>query len=260
MRPNTRLLYIETPSNPLMAVTDIAAVAALAKAGGALCFVDSTFATPYHSRPLAYEGVSLVLHSATKYLGGHSDLLAGAAASNDARVLEQVGMALRLFGCALSAFDAYLLIRGLKTLDVRMERHAGNALAIARFLSGHPRVSAVYYPGLPSHPDAALAATQMSRGFGGMLSFDVRGGVEAGRRVVESVRIINLAVSLGGVESLIEHAATMTHVYVPREQREASGITDGLIRLSVGLEDVRDLIADLEQALEAAAAAVAAGH
>ena len=251
IQPNTTVLYAESPANPTMRLTDLKALGAVSAAtkGQTMCIVDGTFATPYHINPLAYAGVDAVIHAATKYMGGHSDLTAGTVSSNDLGFLQQLGKAAKLFGGPLPAFDSYLLLRGLKTLDVRMERHAKNALAVASFLDTHSNVAATYYPGLPSHPDYALACSQFSGGFGGMVSFDV-GTAEAGRHLVESVRLINLAVSLGGVESLIEHPASMTHTMMPVEERVAAGITDGLVRLSVGLEHPDDVINDLDQALK----------
>jgi methionine-gamma-lyase len=264
LRPTTALLYAETPANPTMRLTDLQALGALsASTGGATkCVVDGTFATPYHVNPLAYAGVDAVIHAATKYMGGHSDLTAGTVSSHDAAFMQQLGKAAKLFGGPLPAFDSYLLVRGLRTLDVRMERHARNAARVAAFLEGHAAVAAVYYPGLPSHPDHELAKRQFRNGFGGMLSFVVRaaagGGGDAsaaaGQRVVEGVRLVNLAVSLGGVESLVEHPASMTHTMMPAAERRAAGIEDGLVRLSVGLEDPADLIEDLDQALSRALA------
>ena len=255
VQPNTRLLYAESPSNPTMRLTDLEALGALSLSleGQTACVVDSTFATPYHCNPLSFAGVDAVVHSATKYMGGHSDLTAGTVSANDPQLLQNLGKASRLFGGPLAAMDSFLLQRGLKTLDVRMERHARNALHVATFLESHPAVLACHYPGLQSHPDHALAKCQFRQGsgFGGMLSFDV-GSVEAGKKVVEAVQLANLAVSLGAVETLIEHPASMTHACIPREQRLAAGITDGLIRLSVGLEAPVDLLADLDQALELA--------
>jgi methionine-gamma-lyase len=252
LRPNTTLLYAETPANPTMRLTDLEALGAisLATGGRTRCVVDGTFATPYHTTPLAYAGVDGVIHAATKYMGGHSDLTAGTFSSNDEALLRDVGKAAKLFGGPLPAFDSYLLVRGLKTLDVRMERHARNAAAVAAFLEGHPAVARTFYPGLESHPDHALARRQFRNGFGGMVAFEVSGGAAAGQQLVEGVALVNLAVSLGGVESLVEHPASMTHTMMPRGERLAAGITDGLIRLSVGLESPDDLINDLRQALD----------
>jgi len=252
MRENTRLLYCESPANPTMRVTDIEALGALSAStsGKTICCCDATFATPYLVNPLSYNGIDVVIHSATKYLGGHSDLTAGTVSSKNKEFLERLGKAAKLFGGPLPAMDSYLLIRGMKTLDVRMERHSRNALRVAEFLDSHPLVLKCHYPGLASHPDHALATRQFTagHGYGGMLSFDV-GDLARGKHIVENVKLVNLAVSLGAVESLIEHPASMTHAMVPPDEKELAGITQGLIRLSVGLESAEDLIADLEKAL-----------
>ncbi|MDR7419978.1 MAG: aminotransferase class I/II-fold pyridoxal phosphate-dependent enzyme [Armatimonadota bacterium] len=248
VRRDTRLLYIETPNNPLMQVTDIAAVAAIARRAGAVTICDNTFASPYNQTPLAL-GVDLVVHSATKYLGGHHDLTAGVIVGRRDLVTRAV-RTLRILGPVLDPFAAWLLVRALRTIGIRVERHNQNAQRLAEFLAGHPRVARVNYPGLPSHPQHALAARQM-RGFGGMLSFEVTGGFDAGVRCVESLRLAALAVSLGGHETLVTHPASTTSVGIPKEDRERAGITDGLIRVSVGLEDVEDLIEDFDQALRA---------
>ena len=250
VRPNTKLLYVETPNNPLMQVTDIAAVAALARRIGALTICDNTFASPFNQTPLAL-GVDLVVHSATKYLGGHHDVTAGVIAGRRDLIRRAV-RALRIYGPVLDPFAAWLLVRGLRTLGIRVERHNHNAARLAEFLAGHPRVEKIHYPGLPSHPQHAVAVRQM-RGFGGMLSFEVRGGFEAGVRTVEGLRIASLAVSLGGHETLVTHPASTSSVGIPKADRERAGITDGLIRVSVGLEDADDLIEDFDQALRAAA-------
>ncbi len=249
VRPNTRLLYLESPNNPLVQVTDIAAVVALARRIGAVTVVDNTFATPYNTRPCAL-GVDLVAHSATKYLGGHADVSAGVIAGR-ADLVGRARHFLRIYGPVLDPFAAWLLLRGLKTLGLRVERHNHNAQQLAAFLAGHPQVERANYPGLPSHPGYAIAARQM-RGFGGMLSFEVRGGFDAGVRCVESLRTCLMAVSLGSTETLVTHPASTTSVDIPREHRERAGITDGLIRVSVGVEDIEDLIADFDQALQAA--------
>jgi len=245
--PTTKLLYGETPANPTMRLLDLAALAQIGKKHNILTAVDSTFASPYIQTPLKM-GIDIVIHSATKYLGGHSDLCAGTITCSSSSLLRELYGTVRLLGNSLPAHDSFLLARGIKTLDVRMERHCKNALAVAQFLASHNKVVAVHYPGLPSHPQHALCQSQMKGLGGGMIAFDV-GGVEQGRILIESVKLITLAVSLGGVESLIEHAASMTHTMVNREQRLKGGITDGLIRLSVGLEHPDDLIKDLEQAL-----------
>jgi methionine-gamma-lyase len=249
LRPNTRLLYIETPNNPLMQVTDIAAVVALARRAGAVTICDSTFASPYNQTPVAL-GVDLVVHSATKYLGGHHDLTAGVIVGRRDLIRRAVHM-LRIFGPVLDPFAAWLLVRALRTIGIRVERHNKSAQRLAEFLAAHPRVERVNYPGLASHPQHALAVRQM-RGFGGMLSFEVKGGFQAGVRCVESLRLAALAVSLGGHETLVTHPASTTSVGIPKEDRERAGITDGLIRVSVGLEDIEDLISDFDQALHVA--------
>ncbi|RMG51164.1 MAG: aminotransferase class I/II-fold pyridoxal phosphate-dependent enzyme [Acidobacteria bacterium] len=245
---STQVVYIETPDNPLLGVADIAGIAALAKKVGALLIVDNTFATPFNQRPLAL-GADLVIHSATKYLSGHGDLIAGAVVGSRPLV-SAVREELKEKGAICGPFTAWLLQRGLKTFALRMERHNANGLAVARFLEQHPRVERVHYPGLPSSPHHALARQQM-KGFGGVLSFEVSGGLEAGMRLVNAVTLCTRAVSLGDAETLIEHPASMTHATVPPEQRRAAGITDGLVRLAVGLEDPEDIIADLDRALAA---------
>lgn len=253
VRPNTRLIWAETPCNPTMRLTDLESLGELnldiQKKQPCDLLVDSTFASPFHQLPLSFPGVTASLHSATKYLGGHSDVVAGTVSSRDADWIARFGANLKLLGCTLAPHDAFLLGRGLKTLSVRMERHSKNALAVAEFLEKHPKVTSVAFPGLQSHPDHALALRQMRNGFGGMLSFEVEGDVGSAAKFVESLEVINLAVSLGSVESLIEHPASMTHAMVPREVRLAGGITDSLVRLSVGIEDAQDLIKDLDQAL-----------
>jgi methionine-gamma-lyase len=249
LRSNTRLVYLETPNNPLMQVTDIAAVVALARRTGAVTICDNTFASPYNQTPIAL-GDDLVVHSATKYLGGHHDLSAGVIIGRRDRIRRAVRM-LRIFGPVLDPFAAWLLVRALRTLGIRVERHNQTAARLAEFLAAHPQVERVNYPGLASHAQHALAVRQM-RGFGGMLSFEVKGGFEAGVRCVESLRLATLAVSLGGHETLVTHPASTTSVGIPKEDRERAGITDGLIRVSVGLEDAEDLIGDFDQALRAA--------
>ncbi len=247
IRPTTRVIYAETPANPTMSISDLATIAELGRLNGIVTMVDSTFASPYNQNPIQF-GFNMVLHSATKYLGGHSDIISGSITVDGEELEKKVFQTLKLFGGTMSPFDAFLLIRGIKTLAVRMERHNQNALAIAQFLESHPKVSRVYYPGLESHPQHELVKRQM-RGFGGMIAFEVEGGMNAAKKLIENVKIITLAVSLGGVESLIEHAASMTHTMVPKEERERAGITDGLIRLSVGIESAEDLIQDLKQVL-----------
>jgi cystathionine gamma-synthase len=245
IRPNTKVLWVETPSNPLMKITDIAALAELGHAAGVTVVVDNTFASPYLQNPLAF-GADVVVHSTTKYLGGHSDVLGGALVMNDDALATAVGFLQFAAGAVSSPMDAWLTTRGIKTLAVRVERHSSNALAIAEALAVHPSIERVYYPGLPDHPGHELAARQM-RAFGGMLSVAVRGGAAAARKLAESTEIFQLAESLGGVESLIEHPARMTHASVAGTELE---VPADLIRLSVGIEDVDDLIDDLRQALD----------
>lgn len=249
---NTRLIWVESPTNPTLKVVDLEAVVSVAREHGALTACDNTFATPALQRPLEL-GFDLVVHSATKYLGGHSDALGGLVATNRPDLAERLRFLQNAVGAVLGPFDSYLVLRGIKTLAVRMERHSRNARRIAVWLEAHPRVRRVAYPGLPSHPQYSLARAQMHLGGapagGGMITFWIKGGLPASRRFLEKVRLIALAESLGGVESLIEHPAIMTHASVPPEQRAALGIDDGLCRLSVGIEHPDDLIADLEQAL-----------
>lgn len=248
IRPNTKMVWIETPTNPMLKLTDIAAVAKIAREKGLISVVDNTFATPWNQRPIAM-GVDIVVHSATKYIGGHSDIIGGVAIVGDnADLAERMKFIQNATGGILGPFDSFLALRGVKTLDVRMERHSNSAMKIAEWLSHHPKVEKVWYPGLPSHPQHALAKRQM-RGFGGMVTAVLKGDLDASRRMLSACKIFTLAESLGGVESLIEHPAIMTHASVPKEQREALGISDGLIRLSVGIESVEDLIADLDEAL-----------
>lgn len=248
--PATELVWLETPTNPLMQVVDIAEVAEIAHEYGALCAVDNTFATPYLQRPLEL-GADIVAHSLTKYLGGHSDVVAGALVTDDKNLDEQLGFYQNSVGATPDPFACFLVLRGTKTLPVRMERHCENARELAAWLDDQPAVDRVYYPGLDSHPQHDLAATQMAD-FGGMLSFELDGTLEMARSLVSNTEVFTLAESLGGVESLIEQPATMTHASVPREVRREAGVTDGLVRVSVGLEDVTDLRIDLERALAAA--------
>jgi cystathionine gamma-lyase len=250
LRKETKLVWIESPTNPMLKLVDLAEVARIARAHGARTVVDNTFATPWFQRPIAH-GIDLVAHSTTKYLNGHSDVIGGAVLTNDAELFERLRFVQNAVGAVPSPMDAFLVLRGLKTLHVRMERHAANALAIARHLEGHAQVERVTYPGLPSHPQHALAKRQMT-GFGGMLTFVLRGGLEAASAFLRAVRIFACAESLGGVESLIEHPAIMTHASVPRETRERLGIVDGFIRVSAGIENVEDLVEDLERGFAAA--------
>jgi cystathionine gamma-lyase len=248
MRKETRLIWIETPSNPMLKLIDLAMVAEIAKKRGILCVADNTFASPVVQRPLEH-GFDLVMHSATKYLNGHSDMVGGIVVVGENKELaERMAFLQNAVGAVAGPFDSFLALRGLKTLALRMERHCENALAIAEHLAAHPKVARVHYPGLKSHPQHALARRQMER-YGGMVTAELKGDLAAARRFLERVEIFALAESLGGVESLIEHPAIMTHASLPPEQRQALGIDDTLIRLSVGIEDLEDLIADLDQAL-----------
>jgi cystathionine beta-lyase/cystathionine gamma-synthase len=246
IRPQTRMLYIETPTNPTMVLTDIAAVARLAREHRLLLAVDNTFMSPYCQRPLKL-GADIVVHSMTKYLNGHSDAVGGIVVLGRAELVDPIYFIQRSAGAILAPLECWLIARGIKTLAVRMEQHNRNGMAVARFLETHPRVHRVLYPGLPSHPQHELARRQQ-RGFGAMLSFDL-GSLEAARELLNHVRLCSLAESLGGVETLISHPALMTHASMPPEVRRRIGITDGLVRLSVGIEDVEDIIADLDQAL-----------
>ncbi|HEX8503203.1 MAG TPA: aminotransferase class I/II-fold pyridoxal phosphate-dependent enzyme [Pyrinomonadaceae bacterium] len=246
LRPNTRVVYAESPTNPLMKITDLRAVAELARARGVTTIVDNTFATPLNQRPLEF-GFDCVVHSATKYLGGHSDVTAGVVVSSR-EFVERAWHFSLLAGSILSPFDGWLLLRGLRTLGMRVARHNSNALALARFLEGHAGVERVHYPGLESHPQHALARSQMS-GFTGMLSAELRGGFEAAERLISSLRLATHAASLGGHETLIVHPAAMWRGYMTAEQLRARGLSDALVRVSVGIEDERDLIRDFERAL-----------
>jgi cystathionine beta-lyase/cystathionine gamma-synthase len=250
IRPNTKLILVETPANPTLSVTDLAGVARLGRQHGIRTVADNTFATPINQNPLRL-GIDAVFHSATKALSGHSDVSAGAVVGSR-RFIREAWYTLKLLGPVLNPFDAWLVMRGLRTLALRARRQNENAQAVARFLSRHPAVSRVHYPGLPSHPGHRVARRQMS-GFGGLLSFDLKGGLKAGVRLVESLKVITLAVSLGGVETLVQHPASMSHTMIPKKAREETGITDGLIRFSCGIEDAGDLIADLDQGLRKAA-------
>jgi cystathionine gamma-lyase len=247
LRPETRMLWIETPTNPMLTLSDIAALSEMAHERGAIVAVDNTFASPYFQNPLAL-GAEIVVHSTTKYMGGHSDVVGGAAVTSDPDLHERMAFYQNAAGAVPGPFDSWVVLRGLKTLAVRMRQHEANALAVAEFLQGHPRVATVNYPGLPSHPQYELAKRQM-RGFSGMVSFTLKGGAEAAYAAVQKTELFHFAESLGGVESLITHPATMTHAAIPKEQREVRGVTDGLLRLSVGIEDADDLIADLDNAI-----------
>jgi methionine-gamma-lyase len=246
IKPNTKLLYIETPSNPMMKLTDMKAVSKIARKKGITTIADNTFMSPYLQRPIEH-GIDVVVHSITKSLSGHSDVLGGAIVGTKA-FLKAMDPMYKNMGANLGPFEAWLTLRGIKTLHVRMQRQTESAEKIAKWLEDQPKIEWVKYPGLKSHPQYALAKRQME-GFGSMMSFELKGGVEAGRKVMNNVKLCSLAVSLGAVETLISHPATMTHAIVPKEDRVKAGITDGLVRFSVGIEDVDDIIADLEQAL-----------
>ncbi len=254
IRPQTRLIWVETPSNPMLKLADLAAIAALARRRGLLCAADNTFATPYLQRPLTV-GFDLVMHSGTKYLNGHSDVVNGVLVVGDAALAERLEFLQNSVGAIAGPFDSFLALRGVKTLSLRMQRHCESALELAGFLERHPRVARVHYPGLPSHPQHALARAQMrdpsgQSAYGGMISIELKGGLAESRRFLERCELFALAESLGGVESLIEHPAIMTHASVPSEARAALGISDALCRLSIGIEAVEDLRADLAQALQ----------
>ena len=247
MTPATRLLFVETPTNPVMRLTDLRAAADLAHRHDVRLVVDNTFASPYIQRPIEL-GADLVIHSTTKYLNGHSDSVGGIVVAVRDDDIAWLTFVQNAEGAILGPFDSWLVLRGTKTLPLRMRQHSATGMALAEFLAGHPKVRHVYYPGLPTHPQYALATCQM-RGFGGMLAFEL-GSLDAARRLLNGVRLLALAESLGGVETLISHPATMTHASVPAERRAATGITDGLVRISAGLEDVEDLKEDLSQALD----------
>ncbi len=248
IKPNTKLVWLETPTNPTLKLVDIKAIAAMAAQKGIITVVDNTFMSPYFQRPLAL-GADIVVHSATKYIGGHSDVVGGVAVTDRSDLAEKLGFLSNSMGGIGSAFDAFLCLRSLKTLPLRMKAHEKNAIAIADFLEGHAKVDKVIYPGLKSHPQHSLAKEQML-GMGGMITFYIKGGLVAARTFLESVNVFALAESLGGVESLIEHPAIMTHASVPPEMRKSLGIDDSLIRLSVGVEDLEDLLQDLKQAFD----------
>jgi methionine-gamma-lyase len=252
LQPNTKLIYIETPSNPTMQLTDIAAVAKIAHDHGCLVAVDNTFASPYLQRPLDL-GADVALHSVTKFINGHADVVGGVLVAKEKDIYQRLRKTMVNFGCNMDPHQAFLVLRGLKTLGVRMERAQRTAMEIARWLEQRPEVGRVRYIGLESHPQHELAKRQMS-GFGSMISFELSGGIEAGRILMDHVRVATLAVSLGGVETLIEHPASMTHASLSPEERREAGFSDGLVRYSVGLEDAEDLIGDLRQALDAVAA------
>lgn len=251
LKPNTKMIWVETPTNPTLKLADIKKISAIAAAKGILVVVDNTFMSPYFQRPLEL-GANIVVHSATKYIGGHSDVVGGVAVTSDKAIADKIQFLSNSMGGVQGAFDAFLALRSLKTLPLRMKAHAENGMKVAQFLEKHPQVERIIYPGLASHPQHELAKQQMS-GFGGMITFFIKGGMNSARKFLESVEVFALAESLGGVESLIEHPAIMTHASVPPEQRKALGIDDSLIRLSVGVEDIDDLLHDLDQAFKAAA-------
>jgi cystathionine beta-lyase/cystathionine gamma-synthase len=248
LKPNTKMVFLETPTNPVMILTDLKEVSEIAHGAGARVVCDNTFMSPYLQRPLEF-GCDIVVHSTTKYLNGHSDGVGGMVVLNDKEDADWIGFVQNSAGAILSPFDSWLVLRGTKTLALRMEQHDKTGRAVAAFLEEHPKVKKVYYPGSASHPQHALARRQQ-HGFGGMVSFDV-GSLEAARKVLESVKLCTLAESLGGVETLISHPATMTHASVDEAKRQRLGITDGLVRISVGIEDTEDIISDLDQALDA---------
>jgi cystathionine gamma-lyase/cystathionine beta-lyase/cystathionine gamma-lyase/homocysteine desulfhydrase len=248
IRENTKIVYLETPTNPMMTLTDLAACSKIAHDRGALVVVDNTFCSPYLQRPIEL-GADIVVHSTTKFLNGHSDSIGGAVVSNSDEIAEKIGFLQNAAGAILSPFDSWLVVRGIKTLAVRMKRHEENGMAMANYLAHHPKVKKIYYPGLPDHPQHALAKKQMN-GFGALISFDL-GSKENAAKLLNRVRLCSLGESLGGVETLISHPETMTHASVPVEERHRLGITPGLVRISVGIEDIEDLIDDLENAFEA---------
>ena len=247
LRPNTKMIWVESPTNPLLKIVDLKAVSEFAKKHNIIAVCDNTFCSPYLQKPLDI-GFDIVVHSATKYLNGHSDVVGGVAVSSDESLAEQLAYLANAIGSIMSPFDSFLVLRSLKTLAVRMERHCKNAMKIAFFLEEHPAIEKVYYPGLPSHPQHEIALKQMS-GFGGMISVVVKGGLKNATSFLERTKLFSLAESLGGVESLIEHPAIMTHASVPEEIRNEIGVVDGLVRLSVGIETLEDLVADLDAAL-----------
>lgn len=248
VKPNTKCIYIETPANPLLRITDINEVSKIAHRHGAKLIVDGTFASPYLQQPLDL-GADIVVHSATKYLCGHGTVVAGVLAGSKELMQRARFPILQVFGGVLSPFDSWLLMQGMKTLGIRMERHCENAMKVAKFLDAHPQIEKVYYPGLESHPTHEIAKKQMKGGFGGMMSADIKGGIEAGKILMDNVKIFSLATSLGNIDSLIQHSPTMSHFDMSKEEREKVGMSDGSVRISVGVEDVDDLIADLDQAL-----------
>ena len=249
IRPNTKMIWVESPTNPMLRLVDLQAIAAIAKKHKLIAVADNTFASPYVQKPLDH-GFDIVIHSMTKYLNGHSDMVGGIAVVREGSPLRQpLAYLQNAIGSVAGPFDSFLALRGLKTLHLRMERHCANALAIAQWLEAHPKIEKVIYPGLASHPQHELAKRQMIGGFGGIVTAVIKGGLDDSRRFLERTKLFALAESLGGVESLIEHPAIMTHASIPPEVRAELGISDGLVRLSVGVEDLADLLADLEMAL-----------
>jgi methionine-gamma-lyase len=248
IKSNTKVLYVETPANPTMELTDIKACAEIAKKHNLVLVVDNTFATPYLQKPLDL-GADVVLHSVTKFINGHADIVGGIVITKEKELYKKIRHSMVYMGCNMDPHQAYLVLRGVKTLSLRVERNQENAIKVANYLEKHPKISWIKYPGLKSHPQFDLAKTQM-KGFGSMISFGVKGGLEAGRKLMDNVHLATLAVSLGGVETLIQHPASMTHAAVNKEDKLKAGITDDLVRFSVGIEDVNDIINDLEQALE----------
>lgn len=248
IRSETKLFWIETPTNPLLKITDLNAISKIAKKHQILFGVDSTFATPVFLRPFEF-GADIVMHSTTKYISGHNQIIGGIIITNDEEIHERMKFVQKTIGAVPSPFDCWLTLLGVKTLHLRMHRHASNAQAVAEFLESHPQVEKITYPGLKSHPQYGVAKEQMD-GFSGMISFELKGGIPAGTTVMNNVKLCSLAESLGAVETMITHPATMTHVDVPAEERHARGLTDGLVRISVGIEDPEDIIDDLKQALE----------
>ncbi len=247
IKSNTKLLWVETPTNPLLKLTDLEAMAKIAKENDLIYGVDSTFATPVFLRPLEF-GADIVMHSTTKYISGHNQLIGGIVITNRDDIFEEMKYVQKTIGAVPSPFDCWLTLLGVKTLHLRMAKHAENGQIVAEFLEAHPKVAQVTYPGLPSHPQHEIAKEQMS-GFSGMISFELTGGLQGGKTVMNSVKLCSLAESLGSVETMITHPATMTHADVPVEERHARGLTDGMVRISVGIEDPEDIVADLEQAL-----------
>ena len=248
LKEKAKVVYLESPSNPTMNLVDLKSATEIAHKAGAKVFIDNTFATPYHQNPIAF-GVDIVIHSATKYLSGHGDTMGGVVVGSKELIEELKKVIQRDFGGIISPFNAWLILRGISTLAIRMERHSHNAVEIAKFLEAHPKVERVHYPGLPSHPQHELAKCQMRHGFSGMLSFEVTGGYEKAKALVNGVKGITLAVSLGDTHTLIEHPASMTHTRYSKEEINEIGLTEGLVRLSVGIEDVEDIIQDLTNSL-----------